>query len=242
MTEARPTTAKRHTAFAAIMAGLVLVFLALGTWQVQRLFWKLDLIARVDARIHAEPVPAPPPSTSISTANDEYKRVTATGRLLNDKEVFVQAVTELGPGFWVVTPLQTADQGIILINRGFVPKEKRDPAARRQAQYETPVTVTGLLRMSEPKGGFLRANDPSNDRWYSRDVEAIAKARSLTNVTPYFIDSDTTPNPGGFPVGGLTIVKFRNSHLVYALTWYSLAAMSAGAVYFLSRRRKVTEN
>lgn len=239
MNEARPTTAKRHTAFAAIMAGLVLVFLALGTWQVQRLFWKLDLIARVDARVHAEPVPAPPPSTSVSAANDEYKRVTTTGRLLNDKEALVQAVTELGPGFWVVTPLQTADQGTILINRGFVPKEKRDPAARGQAQYETPVTVTGLLRLSEPKGGFLRANDPSADRWYSRDVEAIAKARGLTNVAPYFIDADATPNPGGFPVGGLTIVKFRNSHLVYALTWYSLAAMSAGAVYFLLRRRKM---
>lgn len=239
MTEARPTTAKRHTAFAAIMAGLVLVFLALGTWQVQRLFWKLDLIARVDARVHAEPVPAPPPSTSVSAANDEYKRVMTTGRLLNDKEALVQAVTELGPGFWVVTPLETADQGIVLINRGFVPKEKRDPAARGQAQYENPVTVTGLLRLSEPKGGFLRANDPSADRWYSRDVEAIAKARGLTNVAPYFIDADATPNPGGFPVGGLTIVKFRNSHLVYALTWYSLAAMSAGAVYFLLRRRKM---
>lgn len=239
MTEARPTTAKRHTAFAAIMAGLVLVFLALGTWQVQRLFWKLDLIARVDARVHAEPVPAPPPSTSVSAANDEYKRVTATGRLLNDKEALVQAVTELGPGFWVVTPLETANQGIVLINRGFVPKEKRDPAARREAQNTETVTVTGLLRLSEPKGGFLRANDPSADRWYSRDVEAIAKTRGLTNVAPYFIDADATPNPGGFPVGGLTIVKFRNSHLVYALTWYSLAAMSAGAVYFLLRRRKM---
>ncbi|MCJ8508879.1 SURF1 family protein [Rhizobium lemnae] len=221
------------------MAGLVLVFLGLGTWQVQRLFWKLDLIARVDSRIHAEPVPAPPPSTNVSTANDEYKRVTATGRLLNDKEALVQAVTELGPGFWVVTPLQTADQGIILINRGFVPKEKRDPAVRKEAQYTDPVTITGLLRISEPKGGFLRTNDPSADRWYSRDVEAIAKARSLTNVAPYFIDTDATPNPGGFPVGGMTIVKFRNSHLVYALTWYSLAAMSAGAVYFLLKRKKM---
>lgn len=241
MTEARQKPAKRHTAFAAIMAGLVLVFIGLGSWQVQRLFWKLDLIARVDARVHAEPVPAPPPAVHINAANDEYRRVTVTGRLLNDKETLVQAVTELGPGFWVVTPLETIDQGIVLINRGFVPKEKRDPSTRQDAQISQDVKLIGLLRVTEPDGGFLRSNDPAGDRWYSRDVAAIATARGLSNVAPYFIDADATPNAGGYPVGGLTIVKFRNSHLVYALTWYSLAAMSAGAVYFLLRRRKAAE-
>lgn len=241
MTEARQKPAKRHTAFAAIMAGLVLVFIGLGSWQVQRLFWKLDLIARVDARVHAEPVPAPPPAGHINAANDEYRRVTVTGRLLNDKETLVQAVTELGPGFWVVTPLETIDQGIVLINRGFVPKEKRDPSTRQDAQISQDVKLIGLLRVTEPDGGFLRSNDPAGDRWYSRDVAAIATARGLSNVAPYFIDADATPNAGGYPVGGLTIVKFRNSHLVYALTWYSLAAMSAGAVYFLLRRRKAAE-
>ena len=239
--EARQTPAKRHTAFAAIMAGLVLVFIGLGTWQVQRLFWKLDLIERVDARVHAQAVPAPPPTVQVDAANDEYRRVTVTGRLLNDKETLVQAVTELGPGFWVVTPLETLDQGIVLINRGFVPATKRDPSTRAEAQLSQSAAVTGLLRLSEPGGGFLRTNDVAGDRWYSRDVEAIAKARGLNNVAPYFIDADATVNPGGYPVGGLTIVKFRNSHLVYALTWYSLAAMSAGAVYFLLRRRKAAE-
>lgn len=239
--EARQTPAKRHTAFAAIMAGLVLVFIGLGTWQVQRLFWKLDLIERVDARVHAPAVAAPAPDVEIEPANDEYRRVTAIGRLLNDRETLVQAVTELGPGFWVLTPLETVDWGTILINRGFVPATKRAPSTRVEAQFSQSVTVTGLLRLSEPEGGFLRHNDPAADRWYSRDVEAIATARGLTNTPPYFIDADATPNPGGYPVGGLTIVKFRNSHLVYALTWYSLAVMSAFAVYFLLRRPKAAE-
>ncbi len=238
--EARPHSGKRYTAFALVMAGLVLVFLALGTWQVQRLFWKLDLIARVDARIHAPAVPAPSPTDwpSINAADDEYRRVTASGTFLNDKEALVQAVTERGPGFWVVTPLQTRDRGTILINRGFVPMDRRDAAARQAGEISGETQVTGLLRMSEPGGGFLRANDPAGDRWYSRDVTAIAAARQLGTVAPYFIDADATENPGGLPIGGLTVVSFRNSHLVYAFTWYALAAMSIGAIVYLLRQRR----
>lgn len=240
MTEARPSSAKRHTAFAACMAGLVLVFLGLGTWQVQRLFWKLDLIARVDARIHAEPADAPLPAqwSQITPDKDEYRRLTVRGHFLNDKETLVQAVTELGPGFWVLTPLVTTDRGTILINRGYVPSEKREPSQRSGKQPDGEVKITGLLRLTEPGGGFLRTNDPANNRWYSRDVAAIAASRNLENAAPYFIDADSTANPGGYPVGGLTVVKFRNSHLVYAITWYALAAMSAFAVFYLLRQGK----
>jgi surfeit locus 1 family protein len=91
--------------------------------------------------------------------------------------------------------------------------------------------------MTEPDGGFLRSNDPTADRWFSRDVAAIAAAKTLADTAPYFIDADATTNPGGLPVGGMTVVSFRNSHLVYALTWFALAAMSAGAAYAVFRRR-----
>lgn len=222
----------------ALLLGLAVVFIALGTWQVQRLFWKLDLVARVDERIHADPVPAP--SDTTDPAEDEYRRVTATGLFEHGKSVLVQAVTERGPGFWVMTPLRQADGSTILVNRGFVPSDKSSPDARVGSELAAgPVSVTGLLRLTEPGGGFLRSNDPANDRWFSRDVEAIAAAKALPEVEPYFIDADATPNPGGLPVGGLTVVAFRNSHLVYALTWYALAAMSAGAAYVVLRRRVV---
>ncbi len=240
-TEARHHPAKRHTAFALVMAGLSVVFIALGTWQVQRLFWKLDLIERVDARVHAAPVPAPAPHTwpAITAANYEYRHVIAQGTFDHAKETFVQAVTELGPGFWVLTPLTTTEGQTILINRGFVPAEKRDPATRTASLTNGMTTISGLLRMSEPGGGFLRSNDPSADRWYSRDVAAIAAAKGLANVAPYFIDADKMSSPGEYPVGGLTVVKFRNSHLVYAVTWYALAIMAITASFFLLRRKKV---
>jgi surfeit locus 1 family protein len=220
--------------FVSALVLLALGFAALGAWQVERRAWKLDLIARVDARLHAPPRPIG--ARDRFTAADAYTRVRAEGRLLNDRETLVQAVTERGPGWWVVTPLQTAT-GVILVNRGFVPPERRDPAARASGQLAGPVTVTGLLRASEPGGGFLRANDPAADRWFSRDVEAIARARGLPHAAPFFIDADATPNPGGYPVGGLTVVKFRNAHLVYALTWFGLAALClAGVKVVLGRR------
>lgn len=236
-----PSSRARHL-LTGFLVFLVAVFLALGSWQVQRLFWKLDLIERVENRIHAEPVAAPARAEwpDIGRERDEYRRVTATGLFRHDRTALVQAVTERGAGFWVLTPLALADGTTILVNRGFVPADRSSPDARVASELAAgPVTVTGLLRISEPGGGFLRSNDPANDRWFSRDVAAIAAAKGLEDVAPYFIDADATPNPGGLPIGGLTVVAFRNSHLVYALTWYALAAMSAFAAFQVHRRRLV---
>jgi surfeit locus 1 family protein len=215
------------------------MFVALGTWQLQRRVWKLELIAAVNARVHAPPSLAPGPAAwpTISAATDAYRRVSVAGQFDNDHETRVQAVTELGPGYWVLTPLVSNRGFTVLVNRGFVPPERADPLTRAQGQIAGPVLVTGLLRVSEPHGGFLRRNDPAHNRWYSRDVAAIAAARGLPPrlTAPYFIDADATPNPGGMPVGGLTVIAFPNSHLVYALTWFGLALLVAIGVAYAAR-------
>jgi surfeit locus 1 family protein len=211
---------------AALFAG----FCALGVWQIERRAWKLDLIERVDARIHAAPVPAPGPDewATIDAAADEYRRVQLQGRYLFEATAFVQAVTDLGGGFWAVTPLQNGDGTSVLVNRGFV-RDRSAPATPAGV-----VTVTGLLRLSEPGGGFLRENDASADLWYSRDVEAIAASRNLDGVAPFFVDADRN-GQGGEPVGGLTVVQFNNNHLVYVLTWFSLALLVLFAAGYLIR-------
>ena len=221
--------------------GLVLfsVFVALGTWQVQRRAWKLDLIARVESRVHAPPVAAPGLSEwlRVTAANSEYRHVTVSGTFLNASETLVQALTDLGSGYWVLTPLRQADGTVVLINRGFVPPERRERAAHGAAEDEMPATVTGLLRISEPGGQFLRHNDPAHGLWYSRDVNAIAVARGLkVRVAPYFIDADAVATPADTgPVGGLTVIAFRNTHLSYALTWYGLALLVVGAAWVVVR-------
>lgn len=225
----------KRRAFAASCLLLAALFAALGIWQVQRRAWKLDLIARVEARVHAPPAPLLA-GRIVDRQRDEYRRVRATGRYLHDRETLVQASTVLGAGWWVMTPLQTPT-GIVLVNRGFVPPERRDPATRRSGQLVGPVTVTGLLRLAEPGGAFLRSNDPAAGRWYSRDVAAIAVARRLGPVAAFFVDADATANPGGWPVGGLTVIAFRNSHLVYALTWFALAGLALAGGVLVWRRR-----
>lgn len=224
--------------FMAVLASLFFVlFVGLGIWQIERLQWKLDLIARVDARVHAEPVAAPGKDdwANVNQKDDEYRHVTITGTYLNDKEVLVRALTERGAGYWVLTPLRSADGSLTYINRGFVPSDKRDLSTRQETQIAGETTVTGLLRMPEPDGFFLRPNDPAKNSWNSRDVAAFATKENLGTVAPYFIDADAKSNPGNQPVGGLTVVSFRNSHLSYAITWFALAAMVAGAAVFVWR-------
>ncbi|KAB2700535.1 SURF1 family protein [Ochrobactrum sp. Kaboul] len=222
----------------AVLASLFFaLFVGLGIWQIERLQWKLDLIARVDARVHAEPVAAPGKDdwANINQKDDEYRHVTITGTYLNDKEVLVRALTERGAGYWVLTPLRSTDGSLTYINRGFVPSDKRDLSTRQETQIAGETTVTGLLRMPEPDGFFLRPNDPAKNSWNSRDVAAFAAKENLGTVAPYFIDADAKSNPGNQPVGGLTVVSFRNSHLSYAVTWFALAAMVAGAAVFVWR-------
>lgn len=233
-------------AMLAAGAAFMLAFLlcGLGWWQVERLAWKLDLIERVNARVGADPVQAPGPQewAGITRETAEYRRVRASGHFLHDRETAVLAVTESGRGYWIMTPLVTGEGFTILVNRGFVSAEYRSAQTRRREQAESAVEIAGLLRMTEPEGGFLRVNDPQNDRWYSRDVAAIAAARGLGTVAPYFIDADATADAGGRPIGGLTVIAFSNNHLGYAATWFVLALMTfAAGVYLLrdDRRRLI---
>ncbi|MBD0415463.1 SURF1 family protein [Oryzicola mucosus] len=238
-------TAKPRRSFAfllvAICAALVSAVLlaSLGVWQIERLRWKEALIARVEQRVGAEPVAAPGQAdwSGIRRDGSEYLRVQLQGRFLNDRETLTQAVTGLGGGYWVLTPFLTDGGFTVLVNRGFVPPDRRDPSSRPSGQIEGATSVTGLLRLTEPGGGFLRNNDPAADRWYSRDVEEIGAKRGLGQTAPYFIDADATPNIGGWPVGGLTKITFNNHHLIYAFTWFGLALMALGAVWMLLRDR-----
>ena len=227
---------------AVVAVVLFCVFLLLGNWQVQRRTWKLDLIARVDERVHAPPVAPPPPSEwpQVTAANSEYRHVRVTGTFLNDSETLVRALTELGPGEWVLTPLRLADGTLVMVNRGFVPPERVDRAAHGAATVTTDATVTGLLRITEPKGAFLRRNDLAKGLWYSRDVAAIAAARGLSRVAPYFIDEEAGVGQrvDGAPVGGLTVIVFRNTHLMYALTWYGLALMVLAGAWIVIREER----
>ncbi|MGY4828878.1 SURF1 family protein [Sphaerotilaceae bacterium SBD11-9] len=239
MIRARPRSTLFLGVLAAAGAALFALFMALGWWQVERRAWKLALIERVHQRVNAPAVPAPVVGQwpSVSAAADEYRRVRIRGHWLNGRNTWVQATTELGSGYWLLAPLRTEDGGTVLVNRGFVPSIQRNASAAASE----PVELTGLLRISEPDGRFPRRNDPAADRWYSRELPAIAAARGLGPVAPFFIDADRVADAtAGEPVGGLTVIAFHNNHLVYALTWFGLAAMVLGAGVLVARSEQRT--
>ena len=246
---------------------LFLGFVALGTWQVERRAWKLALIERVEGRVHAPPSPVPSEATwpTVSAADFEYLPVTLQGRWLPGKTVLTAAVTELGAGFWVISGLQRDDGTQVLVNRGFVPQDQRNrwlPPVSAAAEPDTDteissgtVQISGLLRITEPGGGFLRSNDALEGRWFSRDVTAISSALGLPYAAPFFIDAGlpnpTAAAPGSngdsdarnagantWPRAGMTVIRFHNSHLVYILTWYSLALMVVVGGWHVARHEQ----
>lgn len=230
----------------AMVAGILLavtlfgIFILLGNWQVRRLHWKRSLIHDVATRVHAPPIPAPGHAQwpQIAGGQLQYLHVRLRGRFLDGEQTLVHGSSADGYGFWVISPLRTERGFIVLVNRGFIPAALPGTPAYVQVKAPTgPVTLTGLLRFSDPGGGFLRPNRPADNQWYSRDVAAIASARGLPadHVAPYFVDADAAPEApvdGAWPRAGLTVIDFPNNHLGYLITWYLLALMVAvGAIY-----------
>ena len=235
-------------------AALFVLFAALGAWQLERRAWKLQLIERVGQRLHASPTALPPRSQwpQVDAASHEYQPVRAQGRWMPARTVLTQATTGLGAGWWVLTPLALHGGGQVLVNRGFIPDALRARWAAQDPIATAPdvrAELAGLLRISEPGGGFLRRNAPEQGRWHSRDVAAIAQAQGLADAAPFFIDqglpgvrpaAPEAPRHGidAWPRAGLTVVRFHNSHLVYVFTWWGLAALVAGAAVLVTRHER----
>jgi surfeit locus 1 family protein len=217
------------------------VLLGLGTWQIERLIWKEGLIAARHAAVTAPPVALP--SALAAAQALEFHRAGVGGRFLNDRELYLGATSDVGhPGYHIITPLALPDGATLLVDRGFVPEQRRPPASRAAGSLEGGTTVTGLLRI--PPAGrpnwFVPDNNPERNYWFYVDIPAMAAAAGLTGVLPFYIDADATPNPGGLPVGGQTRLELPNDHLQYAITWYALAA-GLIIVYAVFIRRRLAQ-
>ena len=228
---------------AALVALAVLV--TLGTWQLQRKTWKEGLVTQIEARAYGEPgaIVPPPAWRDWHPAQDEFRKVRVEGTFLHQFEtpVYGLAPGQRGTpaqGFFLMTPLRLADGAIVMVNRGFVPTELREPASRPESQPSGPVTVTGLVRAPEERNFFTPADDPARKTWFARDPEAIARANGLERVAPFYVAADDSPNPGGWPKGGQTQLNLPNNHLQYAFTWFGIALTLVG-VYCAFAWRKL---
>ena len=228
----------------AALAGLA-VLIGLGNWQMERKRWKEDLIGKMAARVHADPVPLPIVGSSDSARDLEYLHVFARGRLHHDKERYLYAPTPAGLGWHVYTPLELDGRRIVWVNRGWVPDARKSPETRREGKMQGEVEVRGLVRLQATPGAFAAQNDPARNTWYWPDLAAMttsafAGSPLAAGALPLAIEADAKPEPpGGLPRGGVTRLELPNRHLEYALTWYGLGATLAGVylAFAVSRLR-----
>jgi surfeit locus 1 family protein len=226
---------------AMTLAGLALL-IALGTWQLSRRAEKLDLIAQIEAMRSAAPVPLDRAVAAWRKgAGIEYLRVKLSGRFLVEHERYLFATENGKAGWHVYTPLSTGFQHVVfapklvMVNRGFVPDELRDPGRRAEVEPPGPVTIIGFLRRPpEARSAFENENDQAANRWFWRDLQGMAasipreKLPRHAPFLPFFVEAEASPGATGWPRGGATRLEIPNRHLEYALTWYGLAATLGG--------------
>ncbi len=231
-----PLLTTRPSPAIKICAGLALVILlGLGSWQVDRLFWKQNLIAERQA--HASEPPIAVPTDVAPDPAMAFRAAYADGHFLNDQEMYLMARTRRGNiGFHLITPLEQEDGRIILVNRGWVPQDYRDPSTRPDSLIEGNVRVTGVLRLPQTRHWVQPENEPLENQWFFVDVDAMAEDSGADLASRYYLELDETEIPGGLPIGGQAKIDLPNNHLQYAITWYSLA-LSLIVIFIMYHRR-----
>lgn len=217
----------------------LLVLIGLGAWQIERLHQKQQLLATIAERMGAPETPVDD-VLRLPVPDLEWRRVSAKGHFLHDKEAYVYATEfDLGLGVHVLTPLVLDDGGTVLVDRGFVPLASKAPDTRAPGQVEGDIAVSGIVRLEGERNTFTPAADEGQRMWYSRDIDGIARALGLMLRAPIVIVADQPANPGGLPKFAGYRVDIPNNHLQYAFTWFGLAATLLGVylVYHVKNGR-----
>jgi len=224
------------------LAAVILV--SLGVWQLHRLALKEGLIAEIEARANAAPQPLPPVAEwpKLPPEDYEYRHAAVIGTFEHGEEALVfrpsGGLAGKQPGYHVLTPLRLKSGGIVIVNRGFVPLDRKEQSSRLAGLIQGETTVTGLMRQPETRNFFTPADDPAAGTYFTRDPGLIAKHFGLADAAPFSIDADATQGPGDWPKGGATERNLSNNHFSYALTWFGLALALIGvfAVFAWQRR------
>lgn len=232
------------TAFFVALA----ILLTLGLWQLERREWKRELIAAAETRARSEPTTLASPAEwpRMSREADEYRRVRVAG-VFEPTEAFIYTVggdsrvaprtdRAQGQGYFLVQALRLNGGGQVLVNRGFIPADRLDPATRPETRSMGLVEVTGLLRFGETPGLFAAPDDRALRIFYTRSILAVREALGVREAAIFMIDQDAGP-PGRLPIGGETRLTFPNRHLEYALTWFGLAFTLVGVFLAFARQR-----
>lgn len=227
----------------------IVILVGLGIWQLDRKVWKENLIAALNTRLSHAPGDLPPRQQwgSLSQQREEFRRVGFPAKFLPGQEALVYTAGSAfrpdvkGPGYWVFAPARLAGGSIVIVDRGFVPTDRKDPATRAQGVPRGSVDIVGIVRWPETRGTFTPADDIKANVWYVRDIKAMAAAHHWRDVAPFYVEQESPVPPGGLPKPGKLVVNLADNHLQYAITWFGLA-LGLFAVYVLFMVRRVRQS
>ncbi|EIE85263.1 hypothetical protein G6F46_004781 [Rhizopus delemar] len=227
----------------ALLCTIPFVTFGLGTWQLQRLRWKVNLISTLEDRLQREPIPLPKRINADILEEYEFRKVYARGRYRHDQEILLGPRTrgDGNAGYFVITPFERDNGTTILVKRGWISPDKKDQKSRPDSLVTDEVEVVGLIRVNEERNSFTPDNDIEHNQWYWADVDTIAQ---LTHSQPVMVERVTDISPykehvlidKGIPVGRPPTVEIRNHHLNYLITWYSLSVATTIMLWRLLRR------
>jgi len=233
-----PDDRPRRRSWRGLLAPAILAFLVLiglGTWQIHRKAWKEALIGSLTRQLAAAPKPLPSSKdwATLSPDREDYHRVAFDAAFDYAHEALVYGAASAfrpdasGPGYWVFTPARLADGGLIMVNRGFVPEGRQDPKTRAAGNVPGVVHIIGAIRAPDARHWYTPGDEPNHNLWFTRDPQAMADAKGLGPVAPFYIEQEAPVPPGGLPQPGKIVVNLPDNHLQYALTWYGLALVLA---------------
>jgi surfeit locus 1 family protein len=234
-------TFRPYPGFTIAAVILTAILCGLGVWQLERLQWKLNLIAMMDRNMHAQPVLLTDKGHLVEEVYNQYLRVAVQGHFDNSKEIYLFTTGDDGPVYHVLTPFISDGGRAYLVDRGMVDKDHLDPSSRQAGMIEGETRLVGIWRWPDPVGYFTPKPDIARRIWYGRDIPAISTYDRTEFVEGGIIEVDATSNPGGWPKGGQTVIDLPNNHLSYAITWFGLAAGLIGVyfAYHISKGRLV---
>ncbi|KEZ39212.1 Uncharacterized protein SAPIO_CDS9876 [Scedosporium apiospermum] len=234
---------RKHGVGILFLALIPVTAFALGTWQVKRLEWKTELLAKLEDRLTRDPLPLPPHIDPSVVSEFDYRRILATGRFRHDREMLIGPRMRDGEqGYEVITPLERQGDGTtILVNRGWIAKRFADQKTRPESLVRDEVTVEGLLREPWKKNMFTPNNRPDKWEFYFPDVKQMA---ALVNSQPIWVEATLVPEyllladyqARGIPIGRPPVVNIRNNHAQYIFTWYGLCLATSIMLYMVAKK------
>ncbi len=211
--------------------------MALGTWQVARLAWKENLVAEIEAAKTQAPLTTLP-KEQAELAALEFRPVKLSGTWVRGIEFHLSPRFYKGKlGYWIIAPLKLNDGRIVLINRGWVPTEQKDPTTRKETIVSGYGTVNGLLRTTAERNYFTPKSQAARNVWFGRDIAEMATHDTLKNVIPAMVDQVGVQDRAHLPVPSDGTIRLRNDHLSYIITWYGIAA-GILVIFLVYHRRK----